>query len=106
MLWHARRLACGNNVLHTLVMFVGVARMAESNEVHFGIVATLTSRPLMVYLQVLLAATILASPIISPQHLLAELLVGIRCQLDSRFFRRSMLHDALVLTCSKNDWRS
>ena len=50
MLWHARRLACGNNLLHTLVMFVGVARMAESNEVHFGIVATLTSRPLMVYL--------------------------------------------------------
>ena len=50
MLWHARRLACGNNLLHMLVMFVGVARMAESNQVHFGIVATLTSHPLVVHL--------------------------------------------------------
>jgi hypothetical protein len=34
------------------------------------------------------------------------LLVGIRHQLDSRSLRLSMLHDALALTCSKNDWRS
>jgi len=50
MLWHARRLACGNNLLHTLVMFVGVARMAESNQVHVGIVASLTSHLSMVHL--------------------------------------------------------
>ena len=49
MFWHARRWACGNNLLHTLVMFVGVARMAESNQVHIGIVTSLTSHSLMVH---------------------------------------------------------
>jgi hypothetical protein len=71
MLWHARRLACGNNLLHTLVMFVGVAGMAESNQVHIGIVASLTSHPLVVHLYILATATVLALPIVSLKHLLA-----------------------------------
>jgi hypothetical protein len=50
MLLHARRWARGNNLLHTLFMFVDVARMAESNQVHIGIVASLTSHPLVVHL--------------------------------------------------------
>ena len=50
MFWHARRWACGNNLLHTLVMFVGVARMAEGDEVHIGIVASLTSHLSVVHL--------------------------------------------------------
>src|SRR5437879_283129 len=106
MLWHARRWACGNNLLHTLVMFVGMARIAKSNQVHIGIVASLTSHLFVVHLKILPAATVLASPIVPLQHLLAELLVSIRGQLDSRSLRLSMLHDALALTCSKNDWRS
>jgi hypothetical protein len=48
--WHARRWACGNNLFHALVMFVAVAGMTESNQVHIGIVASLTSHPLMVHL--------------------------------------------------------
>ena len=40
----------GDNLFHALVMLVGVAVMAESNQVHFGIVATLTSHPLVVHL--------------------------------------------------------
>lgn len=89
-----------------LIMFMCMARMAESNQVHIGIVASLTSHPLMVHLKILAAATVLASPIVSLQHLLAQLLVGIRCQLEQSSLRLSMLHDALALTCSKNDWRS
>ena len=42
--------ARGNNLLHTLVMFVGVARMAEGDEVHIGIVASLTSHLSVVHL--------------------------------------------------------
>jgi hypothetical protein len=99
-------MACSNNLLHTLVMFVGVARMAESNQVQIRIVASLTSHLFVVHLKILAAATFLASPIVSLEHLLTELLVGIRHQLDSRSLRLSMLHDALALTCSKNDWRS
>jgi hypothetical protein len=50
MLWHARRWACGNNLLLALVMFVGMARMAERNQVRMGIATSLTSHLFVVHL--------------------------------------------------------
>jgi hypothetical protein len=50
VLCHARRWHCGDNLFHALVVLVGVAVMAESNQVHIGIVASLTSHLFVVYL--------------------------------------------------------
>jgi len=50
VLWHARGWACGRQAVPSLIMFVGMARMAESNQVHIGIVAALTAHLLVMNL--------------------------------------------------------
>jgi hypothetical protein len=75
---------------------------AERNQVCVRIIATLAAKFLVVNLQIRPSPTTLASPTVTPPHLMPELFVQLRIEAPARAFGKNSFHEAFAVTsCRK-----
>jgi hypothetical protein len=75
---------------------------AERNQVCFRIVAALAAKFLVVNLKIQPRPATLASPAVTPQHLLSQSFVYLRIEALSRAFGKNSIHEAFAVTsCRK-----
>ena len=81
-----------------------MAGTAKSDEIFFHIPSQQAARLHMMNLQIVGTSALLASPTITPEHLLPERPIGIPVQAKSGLSGHEPTHDAFGIR-NKNSWR-
>lgn len=79
-------------------MDLGVASIAQRDQVLLRILAGVAPKSSMVHLKVAHRATRLTSPAVATEHLVAESVVLVRLEPQGRTFRLNPTHDAFSVT--------
>ena len=82
-----------------------MAIKAQREEILFVVSAGVTAKLFVVDFEVCHRAAKLAAPAVSPQYLLAELLVILLLEPDRRLFRQNLLHWICSFTICRNACR-